>query len=115
MALAAAAAISDKKGFDVVLMDVSDLVVVTDIFLIATGTSSRHVKTLAEEVDRVLKEDLDRRPLRREGVEHGKWVLLDHGDIVVHAFDRETRDYYSLELLWADAPRIEYEPATAEA
>ena len=115
MALAAADAISDKKGFDVVLMDVSDLVVVTDVFLIATGTSSRHVKTLVEEVDRVLKEDLDRRPLRREGVEHGKWVLLDHGDLVVHAFDRETRDYYSLELLWADAPRIEYEPATAEA
>ena len=115
MALAAAAAISDKKGFDVVLMDVSDLVVVTDVFLIATGTSSRHVKTLVEEVDRVLKEDLDRRPLRREGVEHGKWVLLDHGDVVVHAFDQETRDYYSLELLWADAPRIEYEPAAAEA
>ncbi len=115
MALAAAAAISDKKGFDVVLLDVSDLVVVTDVFLIATGTSSRHVKTLVEEVDRVLKEDLERRPLRREGVEHGKWVLLDHGDVVVHAFDRETRDYYSLELLWADAPRIEYEEAIAEA
>ncbi len=115
MALAAAAAISDKKGFDVVLMDVSDLVVVTDIFLIATGTSSRHVKSLVVEVDRVLKDDMDRRPLRREGVEHGKWVLLDHGDVVVHAFDRETRDYYSLELLWADAPRIEYEEASVEA
>ena len=115
MALAAAAAISDKKGFDVILMDVSDLVVVTDVFLIATGTSSRHVKSLIAEVDRVLKDDLDRRPLRREGVEHGKWVLLDHGDIVVHAFDQETRDYYSLELLWADAPRIEYEPAGADA
>ena len=58
---------------------------------------------------------MDRRPLRREGVDQGKWVLLDLGDVVVHAFDRETRDYYSLELLWADAPRIEYEPATAEA
>ena len=77
VALAAAAAISDKKGFDVVLMDVSELVVVTDVFLIATGTSSRHVKSLIAEVDRALKEDLDRRPLRREGVEHGKWVLLD--------------------------------------
>lgn len=96
-------------------MDVSDLLVVTDIFVIATGASSRQVKTLVAEVERVLKEDLDRRPLRREGVEHGKWVLLDLGDVVVHAFDRETRDYYSLELLWADAPRIEYEPAAAEA
>ncbi len=115
MALVAAAAISDKKGFDVLLLDVSDLVVVTDIFLIATGTSSRHVKTLVEEVERVLKEDADRRPLRREGVEYAKWVLLDYGDFVVHAFDRETRDYYALELLWANAPRIEYEPAVAEA
>jgi ribosome-associated protein len=96
-------------------MDVSDLLVVTDIFVIATGASSRQVKTLVAEVERVLKEDLGRRPLRREGVEHGKWVLLDLGDVVVHAFDRETRDYYSLELLWADAPRIEYEPAAAEA
>ena len=115
MALAAAAAISDKKGFDVVLLDVSDLLIVTDVFLIATGTSSRHVKTLVAEVDRVLKEDIARRALRREGVEHGKWVLLDYGDIVVHAFDQETRDYYSLELLWADAPRIAYEEVTAEA
>ena len=96
-------------------MDVSDLLVVTDIFLIATGASSRQVKTLVAEVERVLQESMDRRPLRREGVEQGKWVLLDLGDVVVHAFDRETRDYYSLELLWADAPRIEYEPATAEA
>ena len=96
-------------------MDVSDLLVVTDIFVIATGASSRQVKTLVAEVERVLKESMDRRPLRREGVEHGKWVLLDLGDVVVHAFDRETRDYYSLELLWADAPRIEYEPAAAEA
>jgi ribosome-associated protein len=96
-------------------MDVSDLLVVTDIFLIATGASSRQVKTLVAEVERVLKESMDRRPLRREGVEHGKWVLLDLGDVVIHAFDRETRDYYSLELLWADAPRLEYEPAAAEA
>jgi len=96
-------------------MDVSDLVVITDIFLIATGTSSRHVKSLVAEAERVLKEGMERRPSRREGVDHGKWVLLDYGDIVFHAFDQETRDYYELELLWADAPRIEYEPAAVEA
>lgn len=106
MALVAAAAISDKKGFDVLLLDVSDLVVVTDIFLIATGTSSRHVKTLVEEVERVLKEDADRRPLRREGVEYAKWVLLDYGDFVVHVFDDATRSFYDLERLWSDAPDV---------
>jgi len=99
----------------VVLLDVSELIVVTDIFLIATGTSSRHVKGLVGEVEHVLKTTLDRRPLRREGQDHGKWVLLDFGDVVVHCFDRETRDYYELERLWADAPIIDYEPVAAEA
>lgn len=113
MALVAAAAISDKKGFDVLLLDVSDLVVVTDIFLIATGTSSRHVKTLVEEVERVLKEDADRRPLRREGVEYAKWVLLDYGDFVVHIFSETAREFYRLEALWFDAREID--PASIAA
>jgi ribosome-associated protein len=97
------------------LLDVSDLVVVTDVFVIASGSSNRHVKTLTEEVEHTLKAEVGRRVLRREGEDHGKWVLLDYGDIVVHVFDRETRDYYQLERLWADAPRLEYEPAAAEA
>jgi ribosome-associated protein len=106
---------SDKKGFDIILLDVSELVVVTDLFLIATGTSTRHVKTLVEEVEYVLKTTIDRRPLRREGEDHGRWVLLDYGDVVIHVFDTETRDYYELERLWIDAPRIELELAGAEA
>jgi len=110
----AAAAIEDKKGLDVVLLDVSRLVVVTDLFLIATGTSARHVKTLVEEVEERLKR-VGRRPLRREGTEYGKWVLLDYGDLVVHVFDAETREYYDLERLWGDAPRLEVESAAAEA
>ncbi len=112
---AAATAISAKKGKDIALLDVSEVVVVTDVFLIATGTSTRHVKTLTDEVEECLRADLDRRPLRREGREYGRWVLLDYGDLVVHVFDQETRDYYQLERLWADAPALEYEPASAEA
>ena len=110
-----AAAIADKKGEDILLLDVSDLVVVTDVFVIATGTSTRHVKTLVEEVEMHLKSGSDRRVLRREGEDHGKWVLLDYGDVIVHVFDQETRDFYDLERLWADAPRTEVETATAEA
>lgn len=82
----------------------------TDVFVIATGTSRRHVRTLAEEIEANLS-ILDRKALRREGMEDGSWVLLDFGDIVVHLFDEETRAYYDLERLWRDAPRLAFEPA----
>ncbi len=112
---AAAAAIASKKGHSIALLDVSELVVLTDVFVIATGTSNRHVKTLVEEVEFQLKTQHSRRPLRREGEDHLKWVLVDFGDFVVHVFDEETRDYYDLERLWADAPRLAFEPVAAEA
>jgi len=84
--------------------------VLTDVFIIASGTSRRHVMSLAEEAELRLKEQ-DRRPLRREGMNRGTWVLLDYGDVVLHLFDEETRAYYDLERLWADAPRLTFEPA----
>ncbi len=88
--------------------------VLTDLFLMVTGTSSRHVKSLAQEAELALKRTQQRHPLRREGEDHGKWVLLDYGDFVIHLFDVETRDYYELERLWADAPSIELELAVAD-
>lgn len=97
------------------LLDVSELLVVTDVFVIASGTSNRHVRTLADEVEGQLKANHRRQPLRREGREYSRWVLLDYGDMVVHVFDQETRDYYELERLWADAPVIEFEPTPSEA
>lgn len=113
-ASAAAAAIDDKKGLGVVLLDVSGLLVITDVFVIATGASRRHVKALAEDVEEVLKES-DRRPLRREGLADGTWVLLDYGDVVVHVFDEETRSFYDLERLWGDAPRLGFQPTPSQA
>ena len=93
-----------------VLLDVSGLLVITDLFVIASGTSRRHVLTLADEVEERLG-ILGRRPLRREGLEHASWVLLDYGDVVVHLFDEPTRRYYDLERLWVDAPRTEFSSA----
>ena len=87
------------------LLDMSVLIVVTDVFLIASGTSRRHVLSLAEGVEERLQE-IDRRPLRREGVADATWVLLDYGELVVHVFDQPTREYYDLERLWSDAPRL---------
>ena len=104
----AAVAIADKKGENVSLIDLSGLLVVTDVFVIASGTSRRHVKSLADDVEAALRE-IDRKPIRREGTDYGEWVLLDYGDVVVHLFDHETREYYDLEHLWSNAPVIEFE------
>ncbi len=103
----AARAIADKKGEDIVILDLSNLLVVTDVFVIASGTSTRHVKSLVDDAEAALRET-GRRPIRREGTDFGEWVLLDYGDVVFHIFDRDTRAYYELERLWADAPRIEF-------
>ena len=96
----------------VVLLDVSGLLVITDLFLIASGTSRRHVIALAEAAEERLV-SIDRRALRREGMEHGTWVLVDYGDFVIHIFDEPTRRFYDLERLWADAPRSEFVPPVA--
>lgn len=110
----AAIAMYDMKGEDIVLLDLSGLLVVTDIFVVASGTSTRHVKTLVEDAEEALRE-IGRKPIRREGTTHGSWVLLDYGDLVIHVFDHETRSYYELERLWADAPVIEFETSRTAA
>ena len=106
----AADALDDKKGLDIALLDVGDLLSITEVFVIVTGNSRPHVKTLAESVDEKLKEH-GRRPLRSEGASEGEWVLLDYGDFVVHVFQATPRDFYGLERLWGDAPRIQWEPS----
>ncbi len=106
----AADAIDDKKGTDLIILDVSDTLRIVDVFLVATGMSRRQVQTLAEAVEEKLR-DVDRRPLRVEGRGEGEWVLLDYGDLVVHLFQPEMREFYSLERLWGDAPKIEWAPA----
>jgi len=113
----AARAADDKQADDLVGLDVSEPLPLTDVFLLASGRSERNVVAIAGEVeDRLI--EAGAKPLRREGRSEGRWVLLDFGDLVVHVFHEEDRQYYSLERLWSDCPVVPLEleqPATAEA
>jgi ribosome-associated protein len=104
----AAQAASSKQGEDVLVLDVRDLIGITDYFVIASGDSDRQVKTIAEEVERSLRIE-GTRPVRVEGEAASRWILLDFVDFVVHVFHHEVRDHYRLERLWIDAPRVEWE------
>lgn len=106
---AAAAAASSKKAERIVILDVSKQLVITDHFLICSGSSDRQVKSIADEVQKVLAAERKVKPYRREGEREGRWVLLDYVDFVVHVFHTEDREYYDLERLWSDAPKVEYE------
>jgi len=111
----AADAIFSKKGMDIVLLDVERLFVLSDVFVIATGTSRPHVQSLADQVEEKLRDEKGIKPLRSEGRAEAEWVLLDFGDIIVHLFQASPRDYYGLERLWGDAKRIKWvEPAVAD-
>jgi len=113
---AAADALFSKKGQNIVLLDVARLFVLSDVFVIATGTSRTHVQSLAEYVEERFKEDLDLRPIRSEGLSEGEWALLDYGDIIVHVFQEPAREFYGLERLWADAARVTWsEPAVTDS
>ena len=105
IALTAARAAAEKQAAAVAILDVHGLIVITDYFVICSGQTDRQVKTIVEEVERALRE-LGERPIRREGEAGARWVLLDYIDVVVHVFAEEEREYYDLERLWRDAPRI---------
>lgn len=101
----AADAAADKLASDIVVLDVSDRLAITDIFLIASAPSERQVHAIVDEIEARLRIE-DARPARREGAHEGRWVLLDFLDIVVHVQHAEERTYYALERLWKDCPRI---------
>lgn len=106
IALLAAEAASEKKAADVVVLDVAETLVITGYFVVATGSTDRHVRSIADEVEDQLREQGGIKPIGREGEREGRWVLLDFGDVVVHVFQPDERDFYRLEKLWADAPRV---------
>lgn len=114
IAAAAARAASDKKAHDILVLDMRDVLVITDFFVICSGNTDRQVRSIQEAVEEKLAA-LGVKPARREGVQHRRWVLLDYIDVVVHVFRQEEREYYEIERLWKDAPCVEWEEDSEDA
>ena len=107
MAILAAKAMNSKKGLDIKIIKIRDLTVITDYFVIASGTSTTQVKALAEEVEYQFEKQIELQPLRKEGFDSKNWVILDYANIIVHVFYPESREAYDLERLWADGELVE--------
>ena len=114
LARVAGQAAADKLAQEIIGLDVSELVVITDIFLVASGDSERQVSAIVDGVEEALLKERRRKPLRREGERDARWVLLDYGDIVVHVQHAEDRAFYALERLWREAPVVDLQIDEAE-
>ena len=112
VAARAARAAAAKQATDIVVLDVHELIVITDFFVICTASSNRQVKTVIEGIEDSIRE-LGEKPTRREGEEEAGWWLLDYIDVVVHVFGEDERAYYDLERLWRDAPRLDWQEPDA--
>jgi ribosome-associated protein len=105
MATVAARAAASKLADDVVVIDVSDQLVITDCFVIASASNERQVNAVVDEVEEKMR-DAGYKPARREGTREGRWMLLDYVDIVVHIQHQDERDFYALDRLWRDCPLV---------
>ena len=104
----AAQAADAKKGDETVVLDVGDVLAITDYFVITSAPNTRLVRTIVEEIERAITDAGGPKPVRIEGWDDAHWVLMDYGAFVVHAFLDETREYYDLERLWSDVPRVDW-------
>ena len=106
LALAAARTAEENRGRDIVVLDMRAVTPLFDYFVLATGTSRRQLHAMSEEIDHTLEDDLNDERLGIEGYNESRWILLDYGNVVIHLFDEETRQYYALEQLWSGAKRV---------
>ncbi len=111
-ALRAQTALMGRKGVEPVLLDMREVTLITDYFLICHGTSNVHIRGLADAVMEALEEN-QVRAHGIEGYQEARWILLDYGDLIVHIFAEQERRFYDLERLWSDAPRVPLDPQTA--
>lgn len=107
LALAAIQTAEDNGGRDLLVLDMREHTSLFDYFVIATGTSRRQLHAMSEEIDHKLEDDLQDKRMSIEGYDASRWIVLDYGTVVMHLFDDEMREYYSLESLWADARPVD--------
>lgn len=108
LALAAARAADAAHATDIIVLQVGDLLAVTEYFVVAGASNRRLVNAVVEDVEASTKEQLGRSPIRVEGVREQQWVLVDYGDVVVHVFLEEVREYYEIERLYTDVPEVDW-------
>ena len=109
LACVAARAADDKKADDTIVLSVGELLSITEYFVVTSASNRRLVRTIVESVEEQVRAELDRPPLRIEGLSEAQWVLMDFGDVVVHVFAEEMRQYYEIERLYRDVPRVEWQ------
>jgi ribosome-associated protein len=105
----AARAAASKTDASTVVLDVGEVLSITSWFVVTSGNNPRQVRTIAEEVERVVAEEGGPKPRRIEGLDSLQWVLMDYGDFVVHVFHADARKFYDLERLWGDVPRLDWQ------
>ncbi|MFM8945139.1 MAG: ribosome silencing factor [Actinomycetota bacterium] len=108
VAVVAARTADDTQGLDTIVVQVGEILAITEYFVVTSAPNRRLVRAIAEEIETRVKEECDRSPGRVEGHREQQWVLIDYGDVVVHVFLQETRDFYEIERLYKDAPRCEW-------
>ena len=114
LAVAAAQTAEENRGQDIVVLDVRHLTCMFDYFVIATGTSRRQIHAMSEEIDHKLEDDLNDERMGIEGYSESRWIVLDYGTVVIHLFDQETREYFAIEDMWAEAPRVAWERSSSQ-
>lgn len=97
----------DESAIDLVILDVNELTVIADYFVICNGRNMVQIRSISENVEKVVQEKEGMLPLRRDGFQEGKWIILDYGSTIFHVFRQEERDYYKLDKLWGDAKEVE--------
>ena len=108
LAILIARTADEKKGDDILILDVGEVLAIAGWFVIVSATNSRLVESIADDIEETAKQRIGRSPVRTEGHREKQWILIDYGDVVVHVFHKEMRDFYEIERLYGDVPRLKW-------